>query len=383
MRKTMEKITVLSLSLILTTAFSVSPALPAMLNYYDKYSDAQVELLISVPAFAITVMIILNTWISKYVKERLIITGGLLITTLGGIIPVFIQDYKIVFIGRILYGAGIGLINARAISIISERYEGKEKVTLLGYRGSAEVLGNAVLTLLAGRLILIKWSSVFAIYAIGAVILGLYVIFIPKEKGVKCIEADKKESAKLGGRHIIDVAGYTILSALLICINASNSLRIPMLAIEKGYGTESQASIVLSILMVTGILAGFLFGKLSNICKHTLIVLGLCGLGAGMLWMPLTNSLGLLTIGAIITGFFYTVSLTCVFNEISEKVPGNLVNTATSVVLVGCNMGAACSPMILKIIGKINANVETGFIVYGGLVILIGIIILIGRKKSH
>lgn len=99
--------------------------------------------------------------------------------------------------------------------------------------------------------------------------------------------------------------------------------------------------------------------------------------------MPLTNSLGLLTIGAIITGFFYTVSLTCVFNEISEKVPGNLVNTATSVVLVGCNMGAACSPMILKIIGKINANVETGFIVYGGLVILIGIIILIGRKKSH
>ena len=40
------------------------------------------------------------------------------------------------------------MINAKAISIISERYSGNDKTRMLGYRGSAEVVGSAILTLL-------------------------------------------------------------------------------------------------------------------------------------------------------------------------------------------------------------------------------------------
>ena len=41
----------------------------------------------------------------------------------------------------------VGLLNVSAIAIISERYKGKERVQTLGIRGSAEVVGTAVLTL--------------------------------------------------------------------------------------------------------------------------------------------------------------------------------------------------------------------------------------------
>ena len=137
MKKTMEKITLLSLSLMLTSSTSVSTVLPAMLGYFNRYPQEKVEMLITVPSFAITAMIFLNTWISKYIKERMMITGGLLLIAASGITPVFCHEYSLILISRILLGFGIGMINARAISMISERYTGDEKTVLLGYRGSA------------------------------------------------------------------------------------------------------------------------------------------------------------------------------------------------------------------------------------------------------
>ena len=63
MKEQMKKIALLSLSLILTSAYSVSIALPSLLQHFSEYTTAQVEMLISAPSFAITVMIVLNAWL--------------------------------------------------------------------------------------------------------------------------------------------------------------------------------------------------------------------------------------------------------------------------------------------------------------------------------
>ena len=78
MKEQMKKIALLSLSLILTSAYSVSIVLPSLLQHFSEYTTAQVEMLISAPSFAITVMIVLNAWLSRYMKDRPMIVGGLL-----------------------------------------------------------------------------------------------------------------------------------------------------------------------------------------------------------------------------------------------------------------------------------------------------------------
>lgn len=107
------------------------------------------------------------------------IVGGLLLLSVSGMVPVFVQEYPVVLASRIFLGIGIGLINAKAISIFSEYYEGREKAALLGYRGSAEVLGSAVMTLVAGKLVLIRWNLAFWVYALGFVIVLLYLVWVP------------------------------------------------------------------------------------------------------------------------------------------------------------------------------------------------------------
>ena len=256
------------------------------------------------------------------------------------------------FTSRIFLGIGIGLINAKAISIFSEYYEGREKAALLGYRGSAEVLGSAVMTLVAGKLVLIRWNLAFWVYALGFVIVLLYLVWVPgnMEMGQSAgsqsaggekesLEAEEDGKRKCWKKEVLPIA-YALFAGFVICIYCSNSLRVPMLILEKKLGTESEASIILTLMMLMGIAAGVYFGKLTMWWKEKLPGVGCLMLGAGMLLTAYAGNLPLIGIGISIVGFFYTVLVTYSFHQISEQIPQSSINTATSIVLVGCNLGA-------------------------------------------
>lgn len=390
MKEQMKKIALLSLSLILTSAYSVSIVLPSLLQHFSEYTTAQVEMLISAPSFAITVMIVLNAWLSRYMKDRSMIVGGLLLLSVSGMVPVFVQEYPVMFASRIFLGIGIGLINAKAISIFSEYYEGREKAALLGYRGSAEVLGSAVMTLVAGKLVLIRWNLAFWVYALGFVIVLLYLVWVPgsMEPGQSAgaekesLEAEADGKRECWKKEVLPIA-YAVFAGFVICIYCSNSLRVPMLILEKKLGTESEASVILTLMMLMGIAAGVYFGKLTMWWKEKLPGVGCLMLGAGMLLTAYAGNLPLIGIGISIVGFFYTVLVTYSFHQISEQIPQSSINTATSIVLVGCNLGAACSPFVLKWMGRFSEGVSVPFVGYAGMMGVLGIVLIVvtGRKK--
>ena len=117
MKEQMKKIALLSLSLILTSAYSVSIVLPSLLQHFSEYTTAQVEMLISAPSFAITVMIVLNAWLSRYMKDRPMIVGGLLLLSVSGMVPVFVQEYPVMFASRIFLGLGSLMRKQSAFSV--------------------------------------------------------------------------------------------------------------------------------------------------------------------------------------------------------------------------------------------------------------------------
>ena len=82
-------------------------------------------------------MLLLNGLIERFLSERIMIVTGLLIMSACAFVPILNPSYNLVFLSRLIFGLGTGLINAKAISIISERYQGHERIQLLGYRGSA------------------------------------------------------------------------------------------------------------------------------------------------------------------------------------------------------------------------------------------------------
>lgn len=385
MKNTTEKFAILSLSLMLVSTYSISAILPSMLEYYDNYVPGQVDILISIPSFAIMIMILINTWLARYLNERLMITSGLLLLSFSGIAPLFIQNYAFVLISRILLGLGIGLVNSKAVSMISERFTGGERTALLGYRSSAETLGNAILTFIAGRLLLIHWTRAFIIYAFGFVILVLYLAFVPDKS--KASRTQTQSGGTLAASpvtfnrfNILMIVFYAVSAGFLICTSSSISLRIPLLVLEKGYADESQASAVLGIFLLVGIISGILYGKLVALAHEHLFFISVLVCCAGLLIMARAESLFLLGIGAITSGLAHTAAITCVFNGLPSHLPVELVHAATSMVLVGCNLGASGTPFIAGFAEKICPGATTAFYTCCGLLLAAGLLNTILNK---
>ncbi|WP_156009790.1 MFS transporter [Streptococcus ruminantium] len=369
MKRILEKMSLLALSTMLVSTFAVSPAIPQMIEYFAKegISAGQVENLVTITSFAIMVTLLLNGFIVRILSERAIIIIGLLLMATGGSMPVLFSAFPLVFLARILLGLGIGLINARAINIIGTFFAGKERVQMMGLRGSAEVLGSAGLTLLVGWLIQFGWQRAFMVYLFAMVILALFVLFVPQEEFAAHSEIKLEEpGTKIKLDRYMWQLGIILafLAFFVINVNTFLTIRIPQIVLEKGIGTAQQASLILSLMQVMGIVAGTLFGFLMGRLKGWLLAVSYAIYGLAVIGITVAGSLWLLGLGSMISGFFYSIILTIVFSQVADRVPKSLLNTVMTIVLMGCCTGGATSAILPIYLEKLNPTTTGAFGIY-------------------
>ncbi|WP_156008231.1 MFS transporter [Streptococcus ruminantium] len=369
MKRILEKMSLLALSTMLVSTFAVSPAIPQMIEHFAKegISAGQVENLVTITSFAIMVTLLLNGFIVRILSERAIIIIGLLLMATGGSMPVLFSAFPLVFLARILLGLGIGLINARAINIIGTFFAGKERVQMMGLRGSAEVLGSAGLTLLVGWLIQFGWQRAFMVYLFAMVILALFVLFVPQEEFAAHSEIKLEEpGTKIKLDRYMWKLGIILafLAFFVINVNTFLTIRIPQIVLEKGIGTAQQASLILSLMQVMGIVAGTLFGFLMERLKGWLLAVSYAIYGLAVIGITVAGSLWLLGLGSMISGFFYSIILTIVFSQVADRVPKSLLNTVMTIVLMGCCTGGATSAILPIYLEKLNPTTTGAFGIY-------------------
>ncbi|BBD23265.1 MFS transporter [Streptococcus constellatus] len=355
MKRFMEKASILALSLVLTTAFSISSSLPAMFQYYKNYSSSQVELLVSLPSIGIMSLLMFNSVLERFVSERFMIILGLILYSICGLIPFFNQSYNLVFASRFVFGLGLGMMNPRAIAIISERFQGRERVQMLGYRGSAEVVGMALLTLAVGQLLHFGWTTTFLVYTVGFIVLALYLMFVPYEKNESDKHKHLKSVRKMTRKQINLSIFLAFIAGMIVCANVAITLRIPSLVLQAEIGNAETASWILSCMQLVGILAGVSFASLVSVLKNRLLTITGIVFGLSQVMIGFSSQIWLLSLSALLAGFAYSVSLTAVFHIVSEKIPTHLVNRATAIVVLGCSSGASVSTFVLSLIGIISS----------------------------
>ena len=383
MKQFLEKVSILSLSLVLITSFSISSALPAMFDYYQGYSTGQVELLVSLPSFGIMAMLLLNGVLERIFPERLQLTLGLLILTISGTAPFWYQGYYFVFATRLLFGIGVGMLNAKAISIISERYHGKTRIQMLGFRGSAEVVGASILTLAVGQLLAFGWTATFLAYAAGLVVLVLFLLFVPYGKTEVHESNHQTEEAVRLTRSMKQLIFFlATVAAVIVCTNTAITFRIPSLMIEAGFGDAQLSSLVLSAMQLIGILAGISFSFLISTFKERLLLVAGVTFGIGQIIIALSPSLWVVVAGSILGGFAYSIALTTVFQLISERIPAKLLNKATSYAVLGCSFGASLTPFVLSGIGLVTTDGRMTFIILGAWMIATSVLVSLLLKKE-
>ena len=382
MKKFMEKVSILSLSLVLTTSFSISSAQSAMFAFYKDLPESWIELLVSLPSAGIMLMLVLNGLVEKYLSERKMIVTGLLIFSLCGFVPLVNKAYWVIFASRLIFGMGVGLLNAKAISIISERYEGKERIQTLGLRGSAEVVGTALLTLGVSQLLRFGWEISFLVYASGLIVLALYLLFVPYGKEEKHHEAHQEGKGLTAAQWFLTI-GLALVAAVIVLTNVVINVRVPGLVEKSGMGSVQTAGLILSTMQLIGIAAGLSFAPLLHYFKENLLTVAGVAFGLTSIMIGLVPNLLLLSVVTIASGFVYSVSLTAIFHILSERIPSKSLNQATSIVILGCSAGATATTLFLSLIGQFSSQASFIFGVLGSLMVLMAVLAFgILKKKS-
>ena len=234
---------------------------------------------------------------------------------------------------------------------------------MLGIRGSVELIGGASCSLLVGQLLKIHWTLAFLIYGFGFIILAMYLLFVPPMEQIEKKEI-KKSKQGLNKKDFAMILGMALLSGFVICINSSISLRVPLFQVDGKTIVGGESALVLSLEQGIGIAAGLSFASLLAHIKNRLLPMALLCLSICLFGIALANNLLTLILSSVGVGFFYSIILTLIFHRLSECIARNLLNKATAYVLLGCNLGSAVSPYVLKLLALVSSSFSWIFLAY-------------------
>ena len=337
------KFSLLSISILLMSHLAISPVIPSLYNFYNEQNSniglASVESLATIPAMMITIFVLLSNVVIKFLGKKNTVLLGLIIIFIFGLVPVFTSNFKLVLISRLFLGAGIGLFNSLSISLISDFFDDSTRGTMIGLRTAFLNIGKALTTFISGYLVILGVQYTFLVYALALPIFILFLFFVPNSENIY----NKKVNVKFHKETIY----LTILTFFIGISYMGATIKIPTLLIEKYFYHPSTATNLLTILAISGIFSGLLFGFLVKRAKNLTLTIMLSFMTLGSMIFSFSNNIVLFFVGAIFIGISFVGTMSFNFFYISNKLENKFINFSTSIMLVGGNIGVILTPIIL------------------------------------
>ena len=357
--KWITKIAFLGISFMLTSAYAINGAMPQMTKALGV-SATQVQALATTPSIVVTVFVLLSSFIAAKLGDKKTIMLGMLLVGFAGIVPYFVTSYPIILVSRMVLGAGFGIFNSLAVSMIAVMYQGQTRATMLGWRAAVEQIGQAVLTFIAGLLLNFGWQTTFLVYLLAFPILYLFYVRVPDT--TEMLAADQKNNKKTHiNRNVPQnisplVWVLTLFAAFIVIDYMAIQLSFPFMAQSLGV-SGLLVSTILSLMLVAAMVGGLVYGGMQKL-------FGRFTLQVGLLLMVLSNFLVAfsngnfvtLTIGVLLIGFPMQLISPFIFSQLPNLAPLKKQPFVTSIVLIGFNVGVFVEPFALSLLAKIMGN---------------------------
>lgn len=349
------KFAILSIAIFLMSHTAIAPAIPKLYQMYHTSNPniglASVESLVTIPAMMITIFIILSNFIINKLGKKKTTLLGLTLILVSGLISFFTTNFTLVLIARLILGTGIGLYNSISVSIISDYYEEKDRASMIGLRTAFLNIGKALTTFIAGYALVFGANYTFLVYLLVVPVFYMFYRYIED----KNVDYKPIKSLVVFDKNLLVLALITFLVGIAY-IGAT--IKIPSLLVSKLNYTNAFSSNMVTILAFSGILIGFIFGKLIKIFANKTMLIMIATMGVGNFMFTLGNHKILFFVGAILIGASFVGIMSSVFTFISQNYKKESINFATSMAITAGNIGVILTPVVLtKLPEKLSAEI--------------------------
>lgn len=392
------KLAFLSVSFVITSAYAVQGSLP-QLKAALHISQTQSEYIATTPSYAVMVFVVLSPLLQQWFKisDKKMIMAGVTVVGIAGLIPMFVSNYPVILLSRLLLGAGFGLYNSQCISMISVWYDGDVQSQMLGWRAAAEQIGQAFCLWVAGLFLTFSgnWHMPFLVYALAFIVLVFFAWRVPDDSAVQREAAEEAKEAETavkdnGVTKISPLVYVLVLFAFVLCIDyVGLENRYSGLAVAIKGAQYTGASNFLSLMLIGATLGGLFYGTIHKYLGFGTVYLGLGLMALANFMIDLAgHNFWILTAGLLMVGFPLQLVSPMIFDLLPGLAPAKNQPMVTSLVLIGFNFGAAFSPTVAEWTNKLLGKPLSGFDLaapfpyYGALLVIIAIIIFVSRRSS-
>lgn len=389
--KTMLKIGILSVSLMIQAASAISVAVTGMTSAFSGHSATSIQALVTIPSFSIMLFILLSNWIIRLIGKRNTVFLGTIIALVGGIGPAFTSNFTVIEVLRFLFGAGTGIYTSLCVSLIGDWFDGDEQRNLLGLQSAIATFGSSLATFVAGLLVGINWQSAYLVYFMLLPVIILFAIGYPKHAATEETKAtvteettttDGKASHKLPAMVIIGVLILFVYFNTIMALYTNSGLALQQMKMS-GQGMLGTS------LAAAGLIGGvitMLYGPIYKALKHATPIV-VCLLGAvGFFGMANASNMWIFTI-CIILVTATTLLVPYVYGVIMDSVPESSKNFAISLAMVLNNLGAYFSPYTLSFLGKMFNHTDpvASFVICAGIMLVLGVVLtlVLMSRNAH
>ncbi|UQS87113.1 MFS transporter [Nicoliella spurrieriana] len=355
---------------------------------FSNYPASLVDMIATIQQIPAFIVLLFSSSISKKIGMKNSIGIGLILMGVSGVLPSIIPNLWVILGLRIVFGIGIGLFNSLVITIIDDFYEGHDKSQMLGIRSSFEQIGICIINILVGLLLSISWQASFLSYSMAFLVLVIFWSIVPNvnheenDNDAQNKSADHPK-AKINSR----VIGAAIMCSFMTMGMAIVSVLVPSIVVTLKIGTAQDGSFIITLFTLVSMVMGFLFGGFVKVLGKFVYPLGLLCLSVGTILLNYSDSLPMIIVSIAIIGCTFPLAGNYLFSLIDVIAPANSTALANSILLVGCNMGTAFSPLIVKFLGSFSpmGGKQPGIGLFGGIIgaLLIAAIVvqIFNRKK--
>lgn len=128
----MLKAVILSVSLGTLVNNSASVILGSMAGDFPDVPQVTLQCFVTYPTLMVMLFTLIGGILTTVLSTKAVLLIGLVIFTVSGMLPMVLNSFGAMLVSRLFLGAGLGMVSPLSVSLITDFYEGEERVTLLG-----------------------------------------------------------------------------------------------------------------------------------------------------------------------------------------------------------------------------------------------------------
>jgi MFS family permease len=369
----------LTSSLTVMSAATISPSLPAMQQQFENaiadpdLRTTLVKLIVTLPAL----FIVIGSPIAGIIVDRFGRKPLLLITAIlygfAGSSGLFLDNLPAILVGRALLGFAVAGVMVSATTLIADYYSGPARAAFMGLQSGFMSLGGVVFLTLGGALAQQNWHYPFGIYLLAWPIALLVFAFI--------VEPDRSNSAQANMGSESDLTSQSIPIGAMVIIYGLTTIgqiafylipvQLPFYLDGLLKALPSQSGMAIALCTLFAAISSVTYGKLKQRMAFVTflpIIFGLMGIGYLLIGQS-SNWLQVLT-GLAIFGMGLGILMPNMSVWLSSAVPDRLRGRALGGLSTSMFLGQFLSPIVTQPVTKSVGLGGTYALTGGGLVLV-------------